>query len=67
MSENRTPSLCLLLSPQELGLIRALLMEHPHNETAQMLLARLDVAEGCQLLPTLSRALSYVGLAGESR
>lgn len=67
MSENRTPSFCLLLSPQELGLLRALLMEHPHNETAQALLVRLEVAEKGQLLPTLSRALSHVGLSGESR
>jgi hypothetical protein len=61
--ENKTPLFCLLLSPQESGLLRALLMEHPSNETAQQLLVRLESAENAQLLPMLSRALAHVGLS----
>jgi hypothetical protein len=63
MNETKTPTLCLLLSPQESGLLRALLSEHPHNETARQLLQRLEAAEASQLLPTLSRALAHVGLS----
>ncbi|WP_309708159.1 hypothetical protein [Armatimonas sp.] len=63
MNETKNPTLCLLLSPQESGLLRALLSEHPHNEIACQLLQRLETAEASQLLPTLSRALAYVGLS----
>ena len=63
MSETKNSTVCLLLSPQESGLLRALLSEHPENETARQLLERLEAAETSQLLPTLSRALAHVGLS----
>lgn len=62
MTQHEIRSVCLLLSPQELGLLRAILGEKAHDLAAQQLLVRLDAAETAQLLPLLSRALSHVGL-----
>ena len=59
--ESRT--VCLLLSPRELGLLRAILSESASQPVVEHLLARLDAAETGQLLPRLSRALSHVGLS----
>ncbi|WP_395145998.1 hypothetical protein [Armatimonas sp.] len=62
MTQHKIRSVCLLLSPQELGLLRAILSENAHDLSAQQLLVRVDAAETAQLLPLLSRALSHVGL-----
>lgn len=59
--ESRT--VCLLLSPRELGLLRAILSENTSQPVVEQLLARLDAAESAHLLPLLSRALSHVGLS----
>jgi hypothetical protein len=62
MVENQSRLVCLLLSPQESGLLRALLAEHTDDRAARLLLARLDAAEQAHLLPLLSRALGHVGI-----
>ena len=62
MSQNQTRLVCLLLSPQESGLLRALLREKPEDHAASQLLARLNAAESAHLLPLLSRALGHAGI-----
>lgn len=62
MVQNQARLVCLLLSPQEAGLLRAVLSEQTDDRSARQLLTRLNAAESAHLLPMLSRALGYAGI-----